>query len=240
MRHIITLNWLLCAIKLIIMRYYFYRSFLLFYFFLSCNVDIKSQDTIAKNIFISLNSGCFLQGQEFLKSNYYMNPIYSNYVFINGFTIGIPTSDKLFHLYIKGMYFKDKGILRTYNIGDLISPIETIGSSTLTSYIFNLGCQYIFLYSKRFDMFVQGGLTGQHLKIIELNGGGEDLGVTSFFLGFGLELNANKIPISVFSEVQFNDGFFVIPFVMHGNFNTYNLGTNINIGIKYYISKIKY
>ena len=193
------------------------------------------QESQNRKAFISINSGCYLPtDNDFSK-------IYGDFIFINGISIGIPFTSQDLYFYGKGMYFKklgtpiiyhftsENGVSRTYTTQE--------GVITINHFLFNVGLQYNFNLSDNYKVLINGGIA--LIKSIEesdnpleydSNGGG----LSGLFLGLGLERKFSTIPLSIFTEIQYNPSFTIL--------KTYNLdysSINLNIGLRYYFNQTK-
>jgi hypothetical protein len=197
------------------------------------NSKIFAQDSITRKAFISVNTGCYFPtGNDF-------NKIYGDFIFINGLSIGIPFTNQDLYLYGKAMYFVKEGtpIIYHFTSNNGISSTYTIqeGLITIKHFLFNLGLQYNFKLNDNIKFITNGGLTlikstekSDNPVKYDSNGGG----LSGLFLGLGLEKKFSTIPLSLFTECQFNPSFTIL--------KTYNLdysAINFNIGLRYYFNQ---
>jgi hypothetical protein len=194
---------------------------------------IFAQDSINRKAFMSINTGCYMPtGSDF-------NKIYGDFIFVNGLSFGIPFTNQDLFLYGKVMYFKKEGtpIIYHFTSNNGISSSYTTqeGLITINHFLFNLGLQYNFKIFDNYKIITNGGLT--LIKSIEKsnnpvkydsNGGG----LSGLFFGLGLEREFLTIPLSLFSECQYNSTLAIL--------KTYNLdysAINFNIGLRYYFNQ---
>jgi hypothetical protein len=192
-----------------------------------------AQDSINRKAFISVNTGCYLPtGKDF-------NKIYGNFIFINGLSIGIPFSNQDLYLYGKAMYFEKEGIpiIYHYTSNNGISNTYTTqeGLITIKHFLFNIGLQYNFKLNHNIKIITNGGLTlikstekSDNLVKFDSKGGG----LSGLFFGLGIERSFSMIPLSLFTECQYNSSFSIL--------KTYNLdysAINFNIGLRHYFNQ---
>lgn len=197
------------------------------------NSKLFGQDSISRKAFISINSGCYLPtGNDF-------NKIYGDFIFINGLSVGIPFTNHDLYLYGKAMYFKKEGtpIIYHYVSNNGVSKSYTTqeGLIKINHFLFNLGLQYNIKLSDNVKIVTNGGLTlfksiekSNNPVKFDSNGGG----LSGLFLGFGLERRFSTVPLSLFSECQYNSSFSIL--------KTYNLdysAINFNIGLRFYFNQ---
>ncbi|MFZ4399224.1 MAG: hypothetical protein ACOYO1_04250 [Bacteroidales bacterium] len=191
---------------------------------------LSAQDSIKKKAFISIHTGCYIPtANDF-------NKTYGSIIFINGLSIAFPISNHNLMLYGKAMFFKKEGTPIIYHFTSINGVSNTYttqeGSVFISHYLFNLGFQYNILLKNHFQLITNAGLT--FIKSNEKSDNpiaysSNGSGFSGFFIGVGLERKFEKIPLSLFSECQYNSTLTIL--------KVYNLdysAINLSIGLRYY------
>jgi len=201
-------------------------------FFIS---GIYAQVDNKRKAFISVNTGMYIPSRTDFKTIYD-----SWFPFNNGVSIGVPFTNTDIFFYGKAMYFECEGIPIIYHfeISNGVSHTYTTreGNIKLKQLLFNIGLQYDYSINELNKVIVNGGISivnaTEKTNNTSANAESEAKGFSGYFLGLGYERIFNNIPMSVFSEVQYNFNRLI--------FKALDLsygGANINVGIRCYFKQ---
>lgn len=207
-------------------------------FLLISSFELFSQTHVLARPYLSLSAGGFVSAQKNFSRNYN-----SNLGITYGGGIGLPVSREL---YITGRatYFSKSGdaYKTDYSYdqnGKLVSRTETkYGTAKFTQWLINGGLECKIPLSESFTLYPTVGLT--YSKYKEETKSSESThsssitasGMLGFYGGAGLEEKLGVIPLSVYAEAYYN---FVHELLLDvlGNIG----GTNINLGLRYYLPR---
>ena len=207
---------------------------LLIFISMIISIQIYSQQTKLKSVFVSANFGIYDIAQ-----NQFEKAYNSKIGFAPAITLGLPLSTSTY-LFGKLTYFSKNGVafLKTYKIEDgrsvLISEIVD-GTSTFREWIINAGFLAKIFLSVDYNLEIDGGLTfvnQTELAVSTDKKSGDGTIYRGFmgpFSGIILERNFGNFPLSVIAEVQYN---LSIPGVISRILNVG--GTHAALGLRYY------
>lgn len=208
-------------------------GFLLISFF-----ELFSQTNVPARPYLSLNAGGFISARKNFSRNYG-----SNLGITYGAGIGLPVSSDI---YVTGRatYFSKSGDAYTYHYtfdqnGRLVSHTETKdGTAKFTQWLINVGLEGKIPLSETFSLYPAAGITYTKYKEetkssnSNLSSSSAISGMIGFFGGAGIEKKLEVIPFSVFAEAYYN----LIPDLFSDLFGNMG-GTNINLGLRYYLPR---
>lgn len=207
--------------------------FLLVLLFFGLFTSLIAQKNKKRDAFFSLNSGGFIPfGKDFKKT-------YGDVMFINGASIGVPISNKEIFIYGKGMYFHKNGtpIVYHFTSADGVASHYTTqeGEIEISHFQVNFGVQYNINFNNDWTIITNGGLVYVHSR--EKSEDPTELettnkGLSGLFCGAGIEKNFAKLPINLFSELQYNTGRVILK-----SYDVDYASININVGIRYYFKQ---
>ena len=196
---------------------------------------IFGQELSTRPMFVSIHTGGYLPTYENFKKIYK-----SSIVFHNGISIGIPITNQSVFVYGKLMYYRKKGVpivtTLTYSDGQIQLSETQSGEIVISHYLLNLGVQYNYKLVDNLDLLFNGGVSFVKSDENTKNplSDQETKGLIGFFYGLGAEKQISKLPTTVFFEIQYNADRLILKAL-----DIKQGGTNINLGIRYYIKSKK-
>lgn len=197
--------------------------------------ELNAQVHKKRNAFVSTNSGVYIPSRSDFKTIYN-----SKFTFNNGLSVGFPISNSDLYLYGKASFFRIEGVPIIYhyesNNGIPYTYTTREGNIIYKQFLFNLGIQYNYSIKEQNKIITNGGISIINATEITNNtsadSGSEAKGFTGYFIGLGYERDFKNIPLSIFSEMQYNFDRLI--------FKRLDLsygGANINIGIRFYFKQ---
>ncbi len=195
-------------------------------------LNLSAQE-IPRSLFISLHTGSYFP------TNSTFTKTYSHAQFINGLSIGCPIFNKGLYFYAKAMYFHKNGIPIIYHFSseDGVTSIYTTqeGSVTINHFLFNLGFQYSCRINENWRISPNGGINLIKSKEKSETNNSDASGLNGFFIGLGTERSIKTLPLTIFSELQYNFSVSVLK-----EYGIDYSAVNLNIGIRYYLKTKKH
>lgn len=198
-------------------------------------LGINAQEDKKRDAFVSINSGIYLPSRSDFKTIYN-----SRFTFNNGLNVGVPITNSDIYLYGKAMFFRCEGvpIIYHYESNNGISQTYTTreGNIIYKQFLFNIGIQYNYSIKDLNKIITNGGISIINATETTNNTNADSeskaKGFAGYFIGLGYERNFENIPLSVFSEIQynFNRPVFKALDLSYG-------GANVNAGIRFYFKQ---
>ncbi|MCK9450012.1 MAG: hypothetical protein M0Q41_13700 [Bacteroidales bacterium] len=196
---------------------------------------LHAQEDKKRDAFVSINSGIYVPSRSEFKTIYD-----SWFTFNNGLSLGVPFTNSDIYLYGKAMFLRCEGVPIIYHYESIDGVLHTYttreGNIIYKQLLFNLGIQYNYSIKKLNKIITNGGISIINATETTTNTNADSeskaKGFAGYFIGLGYERNFENIPLSAFSEIQYNFNRLI--------FKALDLsygGANINVGVRFYFKQ---